>query len=503
MALMATNGGNGDPPPEKEMTLHQCGLVDTCFEEGQYESGIAVLEELRLAKYKPTAAHIRQLLYIALHPPAPPFNDKGKEKEQLVASPMKGSPTKQKQQPLKATFFPSLAATEAAQRLLLSFIDTNSPDSIGRALPKCISSAEGNRPPAGFTNGDEDSYIARESLCILDSKHCWAILREGFIQRKTPPITQLRSSRKRGKGYAQVEEVTLEADNVPLPSSVDENAWPVLDCLIRLFEKDQSLTARSGLPPHSPLLLSQIPPPRSGTGPQWEADAPLDIVFHSLRHENGLRRRFGIRLITLRTCSSQRTDVPLTQLINLTSTVYFDLNMFATSVTSRRFSASSDLLCSLLESLPLSPTVLNFKLVLCRKLLTDASLANVAEPPPRPKPQARIIRRARRNNPSEVEDPPTSITPEQVASKLSLPPSSEILQTISSETGTSSGTQLPVKYQLLSAYGALQQSMSADRKDAEWLQALSSGRLEQVIETTFGKDGGMYRDVLRLKLLVS
>ena len=38
---------------EREMSIYQRGLVDTCFEEGQYESGIAVLDQLRSASFKP------------------------------------------------------------------------------------------------------------------------------------------------------------------------------------------------------------------------------------------------------------------------------------------------------------------------------------------------------------------------------------------------------------------------------------------------------------------
>jgi pentatricopeptide repeat protein len=38
---------------EREMSRHQRSLVDTCFEEGQYESGISVLEQLRSSQFKP------------------------------------------------------------------------------------------------------------------------------------------------------------------------------------------------------------------------------------------------------------------------------------------------------------------------------------------------------------------------------------------------------------------------------------------------------------------
>jgi pentatricopeptide repeat protein len=38
---------------ERDMPRNQYSLVDTCFEEGQYEAGIAVLNDLRDSKYKP------------------------------------------------------------------------------------------------------------------------------------------------------------------------------------------------------------------------------------------------------------------------------------------------------------------------------------------------------------------------------------------------------------------------------------------------------------------
>lgn len=43
----------------------------------------------------------------------------------------------------------------------------------------------------------------------------------------------------------------------------------------------------------------QIPPPRSGTGPRWEADAPLDIVFHCVSQCQWQRQQLGLELMTL------------------------------------------------------------------------------------------------------------------------------------------------------------------------------------------------------------
>lgn len=38
---------------EKEFTIHLRNLVDTCFEENQYEAAISVLDEIRSSKFRP------------------------------------------------------------------------------------------------------------------------------------------------------------------------------------------------------------------------------------------------------------------------------------------------------------------------------------------------------------------------------------------------------------------------------------------------------------------
>lgn len=51
VSLPSATDGHGQ---EREMSRHQRGLVDTCFEEGQYESGISVLDQLRSSHLKPS-----------------------------------------------------------------------------------------------------------------------------------------------------------------------------------------------------------------------------------------------------------------------------------------------------------------------------------------------------------------------------------------------------------------------------------------------------------------
>lgn len=40
-------------PFEHEINYHQKNLVDGCFEEGQYESGISILDQIRSPNIKP------------------------------------------------------------------------------------------------------------------------------------------------------------------------------------------------------------------------------------------------------------------------------------------------------------------------------------------------------------------------------------------------------------------------------------------------------------------
>ena len=209
-----------------------------------------------------------------------------------------------------------MAESETAQRVLFSFLATNSPGSLFRALPRySLDDAAGNNllPGLGDNSHDEDSLIARESLCLKDCRNCWAILKEGFIQRKK--LVPQDARKKRGRGAYDVEDAALDQGN-DTPAVVAEYAWPILQWLLSLFEKDELLSSqKSGgkvqftgrvrnnryfdAEKFSSLLLSQIPPPRGGTGPRWEAGAPLDVVFYSLEQKDGKHREMATRLLTL------------------------------------------------------------------------------------------------------------------------------------------------------------------------------------------------------------
>lgn len=197
-------------------------------------------------------SHIRQLLYIALYPPPPPagVNNKGKYKSKEAfdpSTPTKSTVTKAQKSPL----VPSDQATVAALRLLVSFAITNSPGALIRSLPEYVSVSDWNAKLRQIDEEpEEDSYIAREAMCIREAKNAWAILKDGFIQRKTAtPATPKVKGKKKKRDYEYTEQAPIlyDADSTAPLAIVAEYAWPVLDWLLMLFEKDELFTQKRDL----------------------------------------------------------------------------------------------------------------------------------------------------------------------------------------------------------------------------------------------------------------
>ncbi|KAF9244949.1 hypothetical protein BU15DRAFT_41638 [Melanogaster broomeanus] len=472
------------PNDTREMTRNQRGLVDTCFEEGQYESGITILDQLRSISFRPAAAHIRQLIYIALFPPPPLTGDRVNEHEHPPPSPVKGSPTKQKHALPNASLSPSVVASEAAQRLLLSFLSTNSPESLFRALPKYP--LHNDRPEPGSDEHDEDSVIARESLCIKDCRNCWAILKGGFIPRKRLFSLAQDGRRKRGRDIYALDDVDLENESTTQPAIVAEHAWPVLGWLLSLFEKDELFAAQISAAKFSPLLLSQIPPPRGGAGPRWEVDAPLDLIFYCVEQEASQRRGMSTRLLTL--------------LVNLSLTPDFDLQMFTAAVTARLYSSSPQVVQFLMDSLPKTIPVLTFKVALCQKFLSTAPSVSGGIKP-RPKPLSRRAPRRDSGATSSTTEANVAQTgTNAAATKSAVPAVSDIFQLVTGgpdyqkqKSALASPSIFIMKYVLLLSFSHLQAVLPPGQRDDDWRDALASGRLQHVIDTAFPSNSEYHR----------
>jgi len=319
------------------------------------------------------------------------------------------------------------------------------------------------------------------------------------------PMTPKGKGKKRRRDYEHMEEVIPIGGEGAIPLVViAENAWPVLDWLLVVLERDELLMEKSGSPRHSPILLSQIPPPRSGTGARWEADAPLDIVFYCLEQTAPKRRAMGARLITL--------------LINLASTIHFDFSLFITSVYTRLSSSSSttsaDTFSVLFSALVPLPAISQFKLALCKKYLTSSATtpgsADGLQTAFRPRPQARAARPAQRSGVPEHENSASSIkstasdstsATTSIASKYTLPPPSEIVQLIAQPLG---GTLPPkqllrIKFELLLSYIMVQKTaVGPGNLESERRHILLHEKVQQAVDAAFsGEGGGMYRESLQ------
>jgi len=324
-----------DGTVEREMSAHQRGLVDTCLEEGQFESAITLMEQLRSPSYKPplyvpsipisrrpfqavllihlrVRSHLRQLVYIALQPttPSPPLTGQSRG----GGDPPPSSPGKVSLK--NRSRVPSKTAVEAGQRLLISYALTNNPETVAAALPSCDEWRNGD---GGMDKDLVESIIGKETMCVQRAKSCWKLLTEGYTARGSGRGNVLGSPGK-GKGKDRAVYDSDEEDMGHFDEEEDavvgEDAWPVLEWLLVLFEQDELLTVGRGLGEYSlrrvislsltatkerysNILLQQIPSPRSGSGKKWDTEDPLRIVFYCLEQTHLNRRMMGSRLMSM------------------------------------------------------------------------------------------------------------------------------------------------------------------------------------------------------------
>lgn len=213
--------------------------------------------------------------------------------------------------------------------LLVSFALTNTPEALLRALP-CYSltkTEQASKPDgrtgigSGRSNAEtdenEDSHVAKEATMLKDCKDCWSMLKSGVVKHKED--TKGRNSATTTKRrFDRPDDPEDDEDAEDALSPICQYSWPVLEWLIKLFEMEESLAnhSRSGeahaynfatlfytcpqLPEqYSFSLLSQIKPPRMGSGPRWDAETPLDIIFSCYRQTDPRRTHLGARLMSL------------------------------------------------------------------------------------------------------------------------------------------------------------------------------------------------------------
>ncbi|KAF8973000.1 hypothetical protein BDZ97DRAFT_1912601 [Flammula alnicola] len=402
--------------PEMGKYLRQ--LVDNSLEEGQFESAIAMLEQLRSPDHKPSVIHILHLLFISLHSASHDcrLDDSATDPTYDRAALLLQSPRKIVKQ-AKAALVLSPQAILAAQRLLSSFISTNSPQDIAAALPHYPETEGRRQVNTGGEDGAQlafeflDSPIYNQSASIRNARSVWEIIKEGYANRAmqmygTP---KGRSKGKQGlKSRALARESSfgmssstgaVEGEEIKV---VGEDSWFLLDWLVELFERDAEVVQGQGMQKHSPLLLKQLPPPPINTSTRWDASEPLKVVLYSLQQSDSRRQRTGLRLLNL--------------LIDLTYTSYLNLPSFALTMLAQLASSSSssttnspqssrpnspatrpaqsheptansNLLKILFTLLPSTSAPLAFKVALCQKILQDLDGTASSSSGPYPTPR--------------------------------------------------------------------------------------------------------------------
>lgn len=176
--------------------------------------------------------HIRQLVYISLQPISESTIPEDEEDTPLQASPSKI--VKQHQHRMSLNPIPPKAVANA-QKLLMAYLNTNAPDALFRALPR-------RRSPLSLLHGhtEGDSTVAKRALCVLQAKDCWELLHSGFLSRQSVALSTPKAKTRYSERIGHSRTGALDSETVP-PMAVTERAWPLLEWLISLFERDEKL----------------------------------------------------------------------------------------------------------------------------------------------------------------------------------------------------------------------------------------------------------------------
>lgn len=365
------------------MSRHLRQTVDNAFEEGHFDNAVAMLDQLRSPDHAPSILHILHLVFIALHPSQESRRPDDQE-SLLLQSPRKIL----KQSKTSIKFSPS--AVIAAQQLLMSFLDTYSPQYIGTALPK-------NEPPMEFPFSE--SLIFSQSVAIKHSRNCWEFLKSSFI----PRTTHLHGSpMPKGKGKRTPQVPLVEPiDNVSEDIRVvSDDSWFILEWLVALFEKDADSVEQQAQRVYflvfALLLLLILQSIRKAFPSSFKSITSSSSQL--LCPVGRIRTTYSsiLRFPAIRSASSALwnafahsganpfifdllycTDPHLSnQLVELTQTPYLNLPSFAASVLAQLTTINTATLSqfdTLLSHLTSSPPALSFKIALCKKIFEEAS----------------------------------------------------------------------------------------------------------------------------------
>ncbi|KXN91068.1 hypothetical protein AN958_03135 [Leucoagaricus sp. SymC.cos] len=439
-----------------ETNSHLRGLVDNSFDEGHYETAIMTLDQLRASGFNPWPPHLRQLIYISLQ-----TTDESRGKDGLDTPTINSSPSKIVKQQLKISLNPiPPRAVVNARRLLMAYLHTSAPSLLSRALPR-------RKSPMFATGQNEgDSPFARRAAYILQFRDCWELLCTDLTSRQsavppTPGIKPRTRNHSQRIGYDKLDASCAEAN---VPQVITENAWPLLEWLVSLFEHDESMS--TPIARHSPLLADQL----LDNDGKAHLEAPVSIIMHCLKQNQLQRQRVAGRLLSL--------------LVNLTIITELDLNALAVVIYTRV--PSSIQLSQLLSQIGHSTTIqaLKFRIGLCQMLIGGQGptiVGNVPKPQPRirPRPAKPIGRQESQPERSSILKP-------------SILSASEVLRLLRLPT--------PEKPSHDPSFTPL---WCPDDQDSDWTEAISEN-IPQIIRDVFeqqGTEASMYQRLLESQVI--
>lgn len=152
---------------------------------------------------------------------------------------------------LRYSPLPSQQAVDAARALLFSFAATNSPASLLRAFPSYpfnpdLSAIRGRIEGADVDLDGEDSVIASiASLSVKSATSVWSMLKPGFV-RWDIAVAGIEGKGKGTKRQPVKPKQGSQEEGEDLSTPVSEGAWPVLEWLISIFERDAEMAEKEG-----------------------------------------------------------------------------------------------------------------------------------------------------------------------------------------------------------------------------------------------------------------
>ena len=203
--------------------------------------------------------HILHLIFISLHSTAHEcrLDDSGADPTYDRATLLLQSPRKIIKQ-TKSALILSPTAIISAQRLLFSFINTNSPSEIAAALPHYPEDGQRRVGDAGVRFEIEyvESPIYNQAQALRSARSCWEIMREGYVSKTMQTFGTQKARGKTKQGGLKSRSSVLAKDSSfewgggdgieQEIKVVGDDSWFFLEWLVALFEKDAEMTERLG-----------------------------------------------------------------------------------------------------------------------------------------------------------------------------------------------------------------------------------------------------------------